>query len=148
MVYATLTERPPPPGSDLHMTLQLLGVRHNAVGVICGTYGDSTMGTERIRPLPTLSPVSRRVIQVDVRNTTWSQGRNRMLQAALELFPDFEYIAMSDDDGLVSLRCCHARPHVDCTRVITEIMMNNQTAPLGDMRAQQLFFIAFLVRTH
>jgi hypothetical protein len=60
-----------------------------------------------------------------------------MLQAALEVFPEFEYIAMADDDGLVTLRCCHARPHVDCAQVLREIMIN-KAAPMGDMRAQQL----------
>jgi hypothetical protein len=135
MVYATLTERPPPVGSPLHTALELLGKKHNTAGVICGTFADDTIGEQRMRPLPTL-PGMPRVVQVDVRRTSWGEGRNRLLQVAQEAFPDFEYIALADDDVLFSLRCCHALPSVPCDTLLEEFQ-TKQATPVA-VSAQQL----------
>jgi hypothetical protein len=117
MVYATMTERPPAPGSEMHMVLELLEQRHTSLGVILGTFADDTMGEQRMRSVPTLPG---RVVQVDVRHTSWGQGRNRLLQVAREAFPNFEYIAVADDDALPMLRCCRALPTVPCDTLMTE----------------------------
>jgi hypothetical protein len=135
MVYALLTERPPPVGSRLHSALSMLAERHNALGIICGTYADDTMGAERLRPLPTL-PDAKRIVQVDVRNTTWGQGRNRMLHVAFEAFPSFEYIAMADDDTMAELRCCQARPDIKCDILLREFMTPKRTSM--EVPAQEL----------
>lgn len=135
MVYGVLTERPPPVGSPLHTALKLLAEKHNTAGVICGTFADGTIGEQRIRPLPTLTGTPR-VVQVDVRQTSWGQGRNRLLQVARKAFPDFEYLALADDDGLFSLRCCHALPGVPCDTLLEEFLTDSRK--LADVPAQQL----------
>ena len=119
MVYGTVTETAPAVDSPLHIVLELLASRHNTLGVLLGTFADASMGDQRMRPLPTLPSMSR-LLQVDVRNTSWGQGRNRLLRVAQELFPDYEYIALSDDDALTELRCCRALPSMPCAAVLEQ----------------------------
>ena len=123
MVYATMTDRPPPPGSPLRLVLRLLAQRHTTLGVLCGTYADGSMDAapEGVRPLPVDDTgdgsdggdsgnhggnhggdgsikAGSPVLQVDVRDTTWGAGRNRLLRVAQRMHPDFEYIVLADDD--------------------------------------------------